>query len=223
MNSINEFSYTLLERIFELVARLGMPLIITAWFGVLALIIFMSCVLNRYKSKPKVIPAIAIGLMSLAAHMTDYFGTIGITPDLAIEGNPIWRVVVDNLGLQIALFYGLSGKIFLSVLSFQFFLYYLIKLRECIPARSSGFFDFWHRFGHKEGRARSFSWLNIRVFFSFVFSLIGPFCFYIALLNNISNQAIYYKLPAMPIALAIYLLILVLIFVFGNYMAYGKR
>ncbi len=217
MSSINEFTYCTLEKIFKIVAGLGLPLILTAWLAVLFLVIYLSFILKRYQSRKKIMPAIMVGGISLTAHMTDYFGTLGITPDLAIEANPIWRVVVENLGLRIALLYGLSGKIFLSILSFQFFLYYLTKRKECIPVQHAGFFDFWRRFGHEDSSPNSVSWLNIKVFFSFIFSLIGPFCFYVALLNNIKTESFYYKLPAMPIALAIYMIALVVIFLFGNY------
>jgi hypothetical protein len=212
---MNEWSNVALEKIFLLVGRLGFPLIVTAWLGVFGFCVGMARVINKRLSRAVLVSSLIVGGLSLAAHLLDYFGTLKITPDLAVEANPIWRIVVDRLGLAVARWYGLTGKIMLAILSFEFFAYYISGRPRLLPNAARGFADFWGKYGEKAHFGS-----RLANFFAFLFALIGPFCFYIALLNALSNSELYMRMPAMPIMLAVYIIILASIYLFGNYLSW---
>jgi hypothetical protein len=212
---MNDWSYQVLERIFSLVSRLGFPLIVCAWIVTAAAVIVMARVLKRSLRAAVTIPSLIVGGISLAAHLLDYLGTLKITPDLAVEANPIWRIVVERLGLAVARWYGLTGKIMLAVLSFEFFAYYLVSRSRLLPAAARGFSDFWKKYGQSAHPGT-----RLANFFAFLFALIGPFCFYIAFLNAISDSRYYDRLPAMPVALGAYIFVLAVIYLLGNYLSW---
>jgi hypothetical protein len=222
MRGLNEWSYTALDTVMKLVLRFGLPLIILAWIGVLISVIGMIVVLRRHSMKGRWFPALAVGLLALAAHMFDFFGTLRICPDLAFEANPIWCIVVDAMGLRIAHWYGFTGKLLLSVLSFEFFAYYLIQRETLLPEKACGFFDFWRKFGASSGCRKVHMIRNMKNFFVFLFALIGPFCFYIALLNNIADFEVYMNMPSVPLVLVLYLLFLTAVYLAGNYWSFTR-
>jgi len=214
---MNEWSYRALDRIFELVGRLGFPLIVAAWLITAITVAVMVRVLKRTRLSDVLLPSLIVGFLSLAAHLLDYAGTLRISPDLAVEANPIWRIVVERLGLTVARWYGLTGKIMLSVLSFEFFVYYLTGRSRLLPETARGFSDFWKKYGQRSG-----SGTRLANFFAFLLSLIGPFCFYIALLNALSDSRYYDRMPAMPIALIAYLMVLVVLYLVGNFVSWRR-
>jgi hypothetical protein len=132
-------------------------------------------------------------------------------------------VVVDKLGLGMAKWYGFTGKVLLSLLSFQFFAYFLIQREELLPKLAKSFSDFWNRFGMIEGKSAVLRFRNIANFFSFLFALSGPFYFYITFLNTVTNEKLYLRLPSMPVAGLAYLVILVFVYLLGNYWSFRKR
>jgi hypothetical protein len=215
---VNNWAYENLERVFAWVGRLGLPLIIGAWMTVFAGMIGMVLVLRKRRLRGKLMPALAVGIASLAAHLLDYFGTLRITSNLAAEANPIWRIVLDRLGLSAAHWYGLTGKIILAVLSFEFFTYYLIGREKLMPPQARDFYDFWRNFGWSVRSSE-----RLVNFFAFLFALIGPFCFYVAFLNSISDSDLYGRMPAMPVMLFIYIFILTIVYLYGNYRSYRKH
>ena len=166
--------------------------------------------------------SLIVGIVSLIAHMVDFFGTLRVCPDLSFEANPIWCVVVDKMGLVLARWYGFTGKVLLAVIGFEFFAYYLIQREKLIPDKVRGFFSFWNNFGMKQDSKKIIRFANIKNFFAFLFALVGPFCLYIALLNSITDSELYMRMPSMPLMLLLYIIILTLVYLFGNYWA-AKR
>lgn len=223
ISTINERSYDLLYLIMRRTAQLGVPLVVLAWGSVLAASVVMIFVLKRYDLRKYLVRALVVGVISLAAHMIDYFGTLHVCPDLSFEANPIWCVVVETMGLTLARWYGLTGKVLLSVLGFELFAYYLVQRVALLPAEAKNLVDFWARFGQPSESSRWIRWARIRNFFAFLFGLIGPFCFYIALLNSITDPERYMSLPSMPFMLMMYLLVLTALYVFGNYWWFKRR
>jgi hypothetical protein len=192
--------HQLLDRAFALVETLGLPLVAAAWLTVFLGAIGMALVLRRRDLKGCLAPAAVVGALALAAHLLDYAVTLRITPDLSMEANPIWRIVIDRLGLAIAKAYGLSGKILVSVLSFELYAFYLSQRRELLPARADGFRDFVARLGKDAGRLA-----NVRSFFAFAFALFGPYFFYITFMNLSGDDEVFYeKLPSPPVAIVAY-------------------
>jgi hypothetical protein len=210
----------LLDQSSALVERLGLPLVVAAWLSVFAGAISMALVLRRRDLAGCVAPALVVGALALAAHLLDYAVTLRITPDLAMEANPIWRVVIDRLGLPIARAYGLTGKLLVSVLSFELYAWYLAQRRELWPERAAGFADFVRRLGARAPRLA-----NVRSFFAFAFALFGPYFFYITFLNLVGDrdEGLYAKLPSPPLAIAVYFAGVTAAYFAGQWRAFSRR
>lgn len=221
MKNLNERVYEVLGWAFEVVEKIGLPIAVLAWLTVFVSSVAMVYVLRRSGSLRGVLmPGIVVGIASLVAHLLDYAVTLHITPTLSLEANPIWRIVIDEFSLPVAKFYGLSGKVLLSILSFELYAFYLLQRVGLFPESASGFLSFWQGFGSRNPSAHSFSWSNSANFFAFAFALLGPFFFYVALLNSLIDNPIYLLFPALPIALSLYLIVVVLFYFILTYRAY---
>ncbi len=159
-----------------------------------------------------------IGGISLAAHLSDYFITLHITPDLADEANPLWKIVLETYGLTLAKWYGLTGKIFLSILSFEFFAFYLISLKKLFPEEGLRFWRFLKKYGATSRKKINFDFIfNI---FSFLFAMLGPFYIYVAYMNSILYTSLYDKLIPIPIAMILYIIIMVFLYFLNGFSSY---
>ncbi len=207
---------------FEAVETLGLPLAVVAWIAVFAGAVGMAFVLLRARARGVWLPALVVGITALTAHVLDFAVTLRMSPDLEAEANPIWRIVIDNWGLSAAKLYGFTGKVLLSILSFELFAYYLSQREGLFPDRAEGFSSFWRHFGagYPSGLVQ---WQNLASFFTYSFSLLGPFFFYVALLNSLSNSTLYLRFPSMPMALAGYLAALVGSYFVVTYRAFRRR
>lgn len=223
MSNFNDLTYRVLENLFLHVEKLGLPLVILAWSSVFLGFIGMIVVLRKHSMAGKWIPSLIVGGIALFGHLLDYFITIRLCPTLSSEANPIWNVVIERMGLGIAKWYGFTGKVLLSFLSFQFFAFYLIQRERLLPKKARGLIDFWNKFGKPEKGKSLLRFRNIINFFSFLFALSGPFYFYIVILNSITDEKLYMLLPSMPVAGFVYLIILTLIYIFGNYSKFKRR
>lgn len=194
----------LLDQSFALVERLGLPLAIAAWLTVFAGAIALGLILRTTNTEGVWPLALAVGGLGLAAHLLDYFVTLRITPDLALEANPLWRVIIDRFGLSIARAYGLSGKVLLSVISAQLFAWHLSHRTSLFPASVSGPLDFIQQLGRGAPRLG-----NIRSFFAFAFAWFGPYFFYITAMNVIGalESPWYERLPSPPVAILGYFVV----------------
>ncbi|MCH7643898.1 MAG: hypothetical protein IH974_03610 [Myxococcales bacterium] len=223
MASWNDKAYEALERAYCVVEAMGLPLAVVAWLTVFASAIAMSLVLRRTGAmRGHWGPAAAVGTVSLCAHLLDYAVTLRMSPTLGAEGNPIWRIAIDHFGLPIAKVYGLTGKILLAVLAFEFFALYLIQRAQLFPDHAEGFQSFWRGFGSARAGHSLVRWRNLVNFFGFSFALLGPFFFYVALLNGLIESPIYLRLPAMPLVLALYLGVIVIAYFSTTYRAYAR-
>ena len=214
--------YKTLYQLFDLVAIMGLPLSILAWITVFSGSIGMVFVLRMHSMKGKWKSSFVVGSIVLGAHLLDYYMTLKVSPDLFLEANPLWCIVVNKMGLKIALWYGLTGKIMLAVLSFEFFAYYLIHRESLFPKNANSFLSFYQDFG-KEISSKRLNLSAMLNFFAFLFSLIGIFCFYISLLNSITDENLYLLMPSMPLMLFAYLFVLVLAYFGGNYWLFKKE
>lgn len=203
----------LLDRAFEPTERLGLPLVVAAWLTVFLGTIGMGLALRRCDLTGCRRPALLVGLVGLIAHLLDFGVTLSITPDLAMEANPIWRAATTHLGLPLAKAYGLTGKLLVSALSAQLFAWYLAQRRELLPATATGFGDFVRQLGRGAPHAA-----NVRSFFAYSFALFGPYFFYITLLNVAGDTAWAPLLPGPVPAIATYFA-----FVAASYFALAWR
>jgi hypothetical protein len=190
---------------FAFVEGLGVPLAILAWATVFFGAAGMAGVLARHSLRACFLPALGVGAFALFAHSLDYWVTLRMSPTLAMEANPIWRIVIDAFGLRLALAYGLSGKLLLSVLSFECFAYYLVQRERLYPTGADGLRSFWGAYGRTSSGYEAVRWANLVDFFCFGFALLSPFVAYVALLNSLVNNSAYLRLPSMPAVLVVYL------------------
>jgi hypothetical protein len=202
------------------VEKLGVPLAVAAWLTVFGGALVMGAILRGVDTRGAWPLALAVGLTGLAAHLLDYFITLRITPDLAMEANPIWRVVIDRFGLPLARAYGLTGKVLLSVLSAQLFAWHLSHRASLFPAQAAGFGDFVKQLGAGAPR-----YGNIRSFFAFAFALFGPYFFYITFMNVTGSRdfELYEKLPSPPVAILGYFLLVAAAYFFTMWRAFRLR
>jgi hypothetical protein len=173
-----------LDFAFAATERLGTPLAVAAWVSVFAGAVAMGFVLRGRRLRWA--PALAVGGLALAAHLLDYFVTLHITPGLQLEANPLWRSAIRAFGLPFAKAYALSGKVLLSVLSFQLFAWYQLTPPPPVVSRVS--------------------WKRIARLFAGSFALFGPYFFYITLYNWLGfvESPWYERLPSPPLAIAVY-------------------
>lgn len=224
MASWNEKAYEALERAYFVVEAMGLPLAVGAWLTVFAGAVAMGLVLRRTRAmRGHWGPAAAVGSLSLCAHVLDYVVTLRMSPTLGAEGNPIWRIAIDHFGLPIAKVYGLTGKILLAVLAFELFALYRIQRAQLFPEHAEGFRSFWQGFGPAGSRHSLVRWRNLVNFFGFSFAWLGPFFFYVALLNGLIESPVYLRFPAMPLVLALYLAVIVVAYFSTTYRAYARR
>ncbi|MCP3954290.1 MAG: hypothetical protein GY697_19040 [Desulfobacterales bacterium] len=219
--SINEKAYSLLEQVLVLMEKFGLPLSIAAWITVFLGSIGMGFVLRKYSLHGNRNIALIVGVITLVAHLADYIITLKISPDLSFEANPLWRNIIDAFGLDIAKWYGLTGKILLAILSFEFYAYYLLHRKKLFPDTADNIVSFFCKFGSNK-KDKGPNLVTVVNFFSFLFALLGPFYFYIALLNSFTDSPAYFLFPAAPIALIFYLVSLSLVYFFLNYRAFRQ-
>ena len=212
--------YQFLFSIFGLVEKLGPSICIIAWLTVSISSILMLFAIRKGMTKRIFILAFIIGIISLAAHLSDYFITLHITPDLLEEANPLWKIVLETFGLKFAIWYGLTGKLFLSILSFEFFAFYLISLKKLFPKGNLQLWEFLKKFGKTFDKKINFGFIfNI---FSFLFAMLSPFFFYVAYMNSIVYTSRYDKLIPIPIGIILYLIILIILYFLIGFNIYKK-
>jgi len=210
----------LLFRLFALLERLGIWVAVVAW-----LVVALGAAAMAYVLRNEKITiwrrASLVGLLALAANLADYFVTLQRSPDLAFEANPLWRNVVDHFGLRIAKWYGLTGKIFVSVLAAQMFAFYLSQRAAIYPEQARSLLHF---LTHMGSRARTFRGrvLGLFTIFAFFFAWMNAFYLYIAYTNSLDNLDALRRLPSVPVSLFILVAMLAIAFSLTTYRAFRR-
>jgi hypothetical protein len=210
----------LLFRLLALLERLGVWPAVVAWLAVALGSAAMAYVLRKeevtiWRS------ASLVGLLALAANLADYFVTLRQSPDLTLEANPLWRNVVDHFGLRIAKWYGLSGKVFVSVLAAQMFAFYLSQRETIYPAHARSLLQFVMRMGSRTRTHRE-RLLGLFVIFAFFFAWINAFYFYIAYTNSLDDPDVLQKLPSVSVSLLLFVATLAIAFSLTTYRAFRR-
>jgi hypothetical protein len=220
MERISRAGDALLDAAFDKVEALGAPIAILAWLAVLLAALGMAAVLRRHPDRERSRSELWVGAFALAAHMADYAVTLRASPDLALEANPIWRVVLDTLGLRVALLYGFTGKLLLSLLCFQCFAWYRATRADLYPAGAANLVSFVRGLG---GANLSRVHLpNLVNFFCFAFPLQSLFVAYVTLLNTLVDDPLYLRLPSMPVALVAWLALVAIAYPLATWRAYCR-
>src|SRR3954464_2137767 len=166
--------------------------------------------------------ALVVTVLGVVAHMADYVITLERSPDLALEMNPLWRNVVQHYGLGVAKWYGLTGKLLVSLLAGQMTAFYLGERARLFPRDSGlGLGGFLSHMGERSAswRERSAALFTI---FAFFFAGLTFFYFYIAYQNSITDPAQLDRLPSTPVAVLLYVVALSAAFLAITYRAYAR-
>jgi hypothetical protein len=210
----------LLFRLLALLERLGVWLAVVAWLAVVFGCAAMAYVLRNERASIWR-RASLVGIVALAANLADYFVTLRHSPDLVFEANPLWRNVVDQFGLRIAKWYGLSGKLFVSVLAAQMFAFYLSRRETIYPTQAHSFLDFLLRMGTRAHTLRE-RVLGLFTIFAFFFAWINVFYFYIAYTNSLDKLNVLEQLPSVPVSALLLVAALAVAFSLTTYRAFRR-
>lgn len=202
-----------LFRLLALVEQVGVWLSILAWISVAAAAVVMAYVLRNEKRGAVWAAAAIVGAVALGANLADYFVTLYLTPDLSLEANPLWRNMVKDFGLHVAKWYGLTGKILVSILAGQMFAFYLSNRERLFPDRATSLVEFLRGMGNRSKTLRERLVALITVF-AFFFAGVQPLFLYIAYLNWTEAPA---RLPSVPVAIMLYTVTLAIVFVATTY------
>lgn len=216
--------YDLLFLAFDLVEKIGAPIAIAAWLTVFLGSLGMAWVLRRHTLRPHVIPAAVLGVVTMVAHLSDITMTLKISPDLALEGNPIWLIVVENWGLTFALAYGFTGKVLLGVLNVEFFLWYRATRTKVYPESASSFAEFVRRLGERCTRRYGIAPMRIASLFAYLFGYLGLWSFWVAFQNWVggTHDALYEKLPSPMFVIPAGLLVLACAYLVETWLAFRR-
>ena len=198
------------EKLFSLLGALeaaGLWLSLLAWATVAAGAWMMARYLRRHATRAVRRAALAAGAFALAANLADFTVTLWKSPGLAIEANPLWRNVIEAWGLPAAIGYGLTGKIFLSLLAGQLFGFYLLRRGRLAPAMPGS----WREFVLGGGAAAA-GWrgraTDTFTVFAFFFAGIQPLSFYFAVWNAVEDPWWLDRMPSIAATVVALLLLL---------------
>ena len=144
---------------------------------------------------------------------------IAVLMSLRWEANPLWRNVVDRFGLTTAKWYGMTGKIFVSVLAAQMVAFYLINRELLFPVQPCSPLEFLARMGSRARTLRE-RLLGLFTIFAFFFAGINLFYFYIAYLNWVDDPEGFAFLPSVPVSLLLIVSTLAALFAVLTYRAF---
>ncbi|MDG1483129.1 MAG: hypothetical protein P8R54_26305 [Myxococcota bacterium] len=186
-----------LEALNTLAARAGMPLAVASWLTLLVAVLAMHRRLSSEDTEPHRTVAGMVGGLALVSHLADGIVTLTVTPALSMETSALWVAIIDRLGEQAAMLYGLTGKALIVVLSYQLFLWYRIQRLRLFPLQDA---HTLMSFSRAFGRTRL---ENLGNFLSFTVPLLSPLMLYVVLLNTAESPRLLTMLPPLPaVALA---------------------
>lgn len=200
----------------------GVWLSVLAWFTVAGGAVAMCYVLRHERRRAVWVAAAIVGVVALVANMADYVVTLYRTPDLGLEANPLGRNVVKHFGLEMAKWYGLTGKIFVSILAGQMFAFYLANRERLFPIQAGSLTEFILRMGNRSNTLRERLVASFTIF-CFFFAGVQLFYFYIAYLNWLVHSELRNNLPSVLVALFLVLLSLIIAFVGLTYRGFAVR
>ena len=208
-----------LFRLLEWIERWGVWLSWLAWATVFFGAMAMGWALRHERSRAAWRAAAIIAGLALVAHVADYLITLHRSPDLALEANPLWRNVVQHYGLTVAKWYGLTGKILVSIIAGEMAAFYVAQRRRLYPLHADGLAGFLRGLG-----SRSRTWKDrlaaLFTLFCFFFAGLSFFYFYVAFQNWAIDPAVLDRLPSVTVAVLSYVASLCLAFLFFTYHAY---
>ncbi|MFQ5931085.1 MAG: hypothetical protein ACE5MM_01625 [Nitrospiraceae bacterium] len=209
-----------LLRLMDAVQRVGVWPAVLAWITAVAVPLIMAYVLRTERRRAVWVPAFIVGSVALVANLADYVVTLSYNPDLSLEVNPLWRNVVDHFGLTVAKWYGLTGKICISIAAGQMFAFYLVNRERLFPPGAASLPQFLVCLGTRSATFRE-RIVALFTVFAFFFAGVQLFYFYIAYVNSLVHSELRNHLPSVPLALFLLLGALTIAFVAITYRDYA--
>ena len=209
-----------LIHLMHAVQQAGVWPAVLAWITAVAAPLIMAYVLRDEKRPAVWLPAALVGAVALVANLADYVVTLSYNPDLSLEVNPLWRNVVDHFGLTVAKWYGLTGKICISIAAAQMFAFYLVNRARLFPREAGSLPQFLIRLGTRPATFRE-RIVALFTVFAFFFAGVQLFYFYIAYVNSLVHSELRHHLPSVPFALFLLLGVLTIVFVAITYRGYA--
>ncbi len=210
----------LLARLLAWIQTWGIWLSWLAWFTVFFGALVMARVTHGLWRRDIRNKALTIIALAVVAHLADYIVTLYRSPDLSLEMNPLWVNIVRVHGLTIAKWYGLTGKLLVSLLAGQMTAFYLAHREQLFPrAAATTLAGFLSGLGTR-GAVLGERLRNLFTVFAFFFAGLTFFYFYIALQNWIVDPALIERLPSVPVAVGTYVALLCIAFVVLTRRAY---
>lgn len=211
-----------LFRLLEWVEGWGIGPSWTAWITVLGTAIAMAFVLQRERSRAAWQAAAVIAGFALVAHLADYFVTLHRSPDLALEANPLWRNVVERYGLTVAKWYGLTGKLLVSIIAGEMAAFYVAQRHRLYPVEAGSLPQFVRGLGARSRTMRE-RFAALFTVFCFFFAGLSFFYFYVAFQNwMVGDPRMAGRLPPITLAVLLYVLGLCVAFVVITYDGYRR-
>ena len=210
----------LLARLLAWIQTWGIWLSWLAWATVFFGAIAMACVTRGLWRRDIRNKALTIIALAVIAHLADYIVTLYRSPDLSLEMNPLWVNVVRVHGLTIAKWYGLTGKLLVSLLAGQMTAFYLAHREQLFPRERTMTLGGFLRGLGRRGELLAERLRNLFTVFAFFFAGLTFFYFYIALQNWIVDPAVVERLPSVPVAVGTYVALLCVAFVVLTRRAY---
>lgn len=171
-----------LEAAYALVEVVATPLAIAAWPVAFGLTLLLGRGL-RGQLGPHRRAVWSVFVFSLVVHLLDTGLTLYITPDLALEGNPLWQAILRLTGLPFAIVWGATGKVLVAVLHAECAAHYL-RLRDRLqPTEAPTFLAYVQNFGGSQRVSPA----RVLALLAFLAAGFAPFFLYISALNAIGG------------------------------------
>ena len=216
--------YDLLFLAFDLVEKIGWPIAVAAWVTVFGGSLALLLPIRRVNWRPHWKAALVVFLVSELAHVSDIVVTFIVSPDLEIEANPIWLIVIDRWGLTFALWYGLTGKLLVGVLNAELYLWYRATRASLFPAEARSLGEFARRLGENAPKRFGVAWGRVFSLFAWIFGLFGVYSFYVAFLNYVGGFHLEYyeSFPSPVTAIGFYLAVLSVLYFVAGWRAFRR-
>lgn len=176
----------------------GLALLESLFTAALAGLLFWNI---RTERRTKIwIAGLIIAALALAANMSDYFGTLQLSPDLDMEVSPIWNGLLHDTGMQFAKLFGLFGKVFVSILAGASVMFYLRNVHRLRPAEQQPLSNLLFHLGEQHHSLLE-RFIQFATVFAFYFAGANLFCFYVVFANSlVTNLHALSQLPPFPAA-----------------------
>ncbi len=215
MNAINIWTYGLADQVQTFLVRPGLLVAALGWLCLAAAVVVLGRSLDWEKVRGAPLTPLTLGLTTLVAQLASLGPAISSRPRAA-GLSPLFVAVAERFSPEAALSYGITWSVLFAVLSCELYAYYLVNRESLFVSRPVPLRQFIQQAGRgSEGLFGA----PRRVLIAFCLSALGPFWFYVAIADATATTVWAARLPAIPLALAAWLLGSAAVFLFVTHKA----